>query len=193
LFAELVEQHGALLADAPARPLPSAAPLRRTLRVPRRRLIPAGAFALALAVALFALVIGFGGGGGGGGTQAYAVVANPDGTVSVTVREVAGITGADEALRTLGVRAHVVRTEPGCPTAPGEFTTVQIPPDASPPVARAGAVGGEPAVIITPGAIPAGDTVVIGVRSLGVQAGLEVTGLNIGLYAGATPSCLKGG
>lgn len=191
LFAELIEQHGSLLADAPAHVLPHPVPLRRPLGAPRRRLAGAGALAVALTLAIFALVIGFG--GGGNGTPAYAVVSNADGTVSVTVHEVAGITGANEALRTLGVRARVVRTEPGCATVAGEYKYVQLPPGASERVAHAGTVGGEPAVIIAPSAIPAADTVVIGVRSLGVQAGLEVTGLNIGLYEGAAPPCLKGG
>ncbi|HXD54670.1 MAG TPA: hypothetical protein VN618_07950 [Solirubrobacteraceae bacterium] len=200
LFAELVEQHGALLTDAPARALPASGQARRParvrlplplrLRLPAGRLVPAGALAFALAAALAAIVIGFGS-GGGGGTPAYAVVSNGDGTVSVTVRELVGVTGANEALRTLGVRARVVHSERACPTQPGEYALARLSSEQSERIAHGGAPSGEPSVVLDPSAIPPGDTVVIGARVLEHRRALTVTGLEIAIYEGAVPPCLR--
>ncbi len=45
---------------------------------------------------------------------AFAVTGNSDGTVSVVLRKIAGIKGANEKLAALGVRAKFVQVLPGC-------------------------------------------------------------------------------
>lgn len=196
LLAELLEQHGAVLAEPPARPLPTSGPARPrlrlpVLRLPVPRLLPAGAAALALAAALVAVVIGFGSGGGGGGTPAYAVVQNGDGTVTVTVREIQGINGANQQLRTLGVHATAVRSERSCATRRGQYKTAGVSADLSHRIASGSTAAGVPSVVIDPSAIPPHDTVVIGVRAIDTHGGPAATGLEIGIYEGSVPPCLK--
>lgn len=198
LLAELLEQHGSVLADLPARPLPASVPARSRRRLPAPRLrpqipglLPLGAVALALAAALAAIVIGFGSGGGGGGTPAYAVVQNGDGTVTVTIRELLGIDGANRELRTLGVRATVVRSERSCPTRPGRYKAADLPAELSHRIASGSGAPGAPSVVLDPSAIPPRDTVVIGVRKLDAHGGPAAAGLEIGVYEGAVPPCLR--
>jgi hypothetical protein len=45
---------------------------------------------------------------------AFAVTGNSDGTVSVVLKKLAGIKGANEKLAALGVRARFVQVVPGC-------------------------------------------------------------------------------
>ena len=176
LWGELVEQHGALLADAlPRTPAP--------VRARRRRLAPVAALGLALAAALAAAVIGL---SSGGGAPAYAVTSNPDGTITVTIGELAGVTGADETLASLGVPVRVVRSEAGCPIRRGEYDSVRLSPAQFQRISKPGRHARSAAIVITPSAIPAGDTVVIGARELATG----VVGLQTTLYRGATPPCL---
>jgi len=197
LLAELLEQHGAVLADLPARPLPLRAPARRSRvparpwRVPAARtLAPAGALALALATLLVALVIGFGS-GGGGGTPAYAVMRNSDGTVTVTIRELVGVAGANEALGTLGVRARVVRSLRSCPARSGRYRPARLSAEASRQIVQPVFSAGAPSVVIEPSAIPPADTVVIGVRTLDTHGGPAAVGLETAIYEGSAPPCLR--
>jgi hypothetical protein len=183
LWGELVEQHGALLADAPAR-APIAGRDSRWVS-PRRRWAPAVAVATTAAVALAAIVIGLG--SGSRTSSAFAVVRNADGTVSVTIAELAGVDGADARLAALGVPARVVRSEGSCPTRPGEFKPARITGEQSQAAARPSGPG---SVVIVPGAVPAGDTVVIGARELPPHSGATVVGLEFEVYEGATPPCL---
>jgi hypothetical protein len=180
LWDELVEQHGAVLADAPltftpARPRPE---LRR-----RRRPAPLAALGLALAAALTAIVIGL---SSTGGTPAYAVLSNPDGTITVTIRELVGVKGADEKLASLGVPVHVVRSEAGCQVRSGEYKVPRISPELFQRISKLAGPAGSAALVITPSAIPAGDTVVIGAREPGPGA----VGLQTVIYEGTTPPCL---
>jgi hypothetical protein len=184
LLAELVEQHGALLAGAPARVLP---PVGRTVRARRRRLVPVAAIGLALTAALIAVVIGL---SSGGGTSAYAVVSNPDGTVSVTISDLVGVHGASEKLASLGVPVRVVRSEAGCPTRPGQFKPAHLSAEQSQRISTLAGPAGTASVVITPSQIPPGDTVVIGPRALQSSPGLAVVGLETAIYEGATPPCL---
>ena len=65
----------------------------------------------------------------GGGSPAYAVTSNPDGTITVTIRELAGVTGADETLSSQGVPVRVVHCEAGCPVRRGEYDSVRLSPE----------------------------------------------------------------
>jgi hypothetical protein len=185
LWSELVEQHGALLADAPPRalaPIPARAPARR------RRLVPVAALGLALAAALAAIVIAL---GSGGGTTAYAVISNPDGTVSVTIKELVGVRGAGEKLESLGVPVRVVRSEAGCPTRPGQYESAHLSAEQSQRISTLAGPASSASVVITPSAIPPGDTVVIGARALESGPGVGAVGLEVAVYKGATPPCLR--
>ncbi|MCW3032671.1 MAG: hypothetical protein QOK19_705 [Solirubrobacteraceae bacterium] len=185
LWAELVEQHGSLLADVPPR---TVAPVRRHVRPRRRRLVPVAAVGLALAAGLAAIVIGL---GSGGGTSAYAVLSNPDGTVSVTIKELVGVRGASETLASLGVPVRVVPSQRTCPTRPGQFKPARLTAEQSQRISTLAGPADTASVVITPSAIPAGDTVVIGARALSSAAGLGAVGLEIAVYEGAAPTCLR--
>lgn len=185
LWNELAEQHGALLAETPAHAL--APPRIRPRAVLGRRVPALAAAVLALAGALAAIVIGL---GSHGAPAAYAVVSNPDGTVTVTITELAGVTGADAKLRSLGLPVRVVREGAGCPTDPGEFPRARLGPEQEHEIAVPS--GPEGSLVIAPSKIPPGDTVVIGARTVSSSAGVSAVGLEIVVYEGtATPSCIK--
>ncbi len=196
LWTELVEQHGALLAEAPSHATVSqdelatpAVPARTRVRERRRRLLPLAAIGLAIAATLTAIVIGLS--SGGPGNAAYAVVSKPDGTVSITIRELAGVHGADAKLASLGVPVRAVRSSSACPTRPGQYKRAHLTPEQARRISTLSGPAGSASVLITPSAIPSGDTVVIGARSLGSGPGGEAVGLDTVVYEGATPPCLR--
>jgi len=178
LFRELVEQHGSLLTEPPA-----AAPV-----LPRRlRRRPAVAIALALAVALAAIVIGLS--RGGGGTNAYAVVTNPDGTVTVTISELVGVAPADERLHELGLPVSVAAVTEDCPVERSELHRADVPPEVMSRIVETVSPAGRTGVRIDPSAIPAGDTLLLSAneRRAGVIALREL------LIEGSAPSCVPPG
>jgi hypothetical protein len=174
LWGELVEQHGALLAEPPAR-VPSA---------PRRfRRAPVAALALALVIGLVALVIAL---GRGGGTSAYAVVTNPDGTVTVTINELIGVEPADERLQELGVPVRIPPIEPGCRTSRAELKSARLSPARSREISEPTGGAGHYSLRIDPAAIPAGDTLVVTAHE--VRPG--VIWLRSLVIEGPAPSCV---
>jgi hypothetical protein len=175
LWNELVEQHGALLAETPA-PVPS----RRRLR----RRAPIAAIALALAAALVALLIGLG--KGGGGASAYAVVTNPDGTVTVTIDELVGVEPANQRLQELGVPVRIPPVQPGCPTRRTDLQPAHLPPDRTRDIFEPTGGHGTSSLTIDPAAIPPGDTLVL--RAHELRHG--VVALRALVMEGAAPSCL---
>jgi hypothetical protein len=187
LWAELVEQHGALLADEPRAAL---SPRRREQRRPawRRALLPAAGLATVLAGVLVAIVIGLG--SGNRPSAAFAVVRNPDGTVQVTISELAGVQGANQRLMELGVPARVVSWNEGCATRPGEFKEAPLSAEQAQRIETPAGPAGAASVVLTPAAVPAGDTVVIGARALGQSGAVSAVGLEVGIYEGAAPTCL---
>ncbi len=191
LWAELVEQHGALLADAPAR-FPAReqapAPTRRRLRLPaRRRLLPAGAaVALALAAAIAAIVIGFS--SGGGSSAAYAVAVNRNGTVEITLRELAGVQGADERLRELGEPIRIIPAERSCPVKPGEYHLVALSERATRAISTIGSERGVTTLLVRPANIPEGVTAVFATRVLD-EGPPEALAISQSAFRGATPPC----
>jgi hypothetical protein len=189
LLGQLVEQHGALLADAPAPVAPGEHVFSGASR--RRRFAPAAALAVALAAALAAIVVGLG--SGSRTSPAFAVVRNADGTVSVTIAELAGVEGADDRLAALGVPARVVRSQRSCPTRPGQFKAARLSAAQALAISRLAGPAGTAAVVIDPAAVPAGDEVVIGARSLPQPSGSAAVGLETQVYEGAAPPCLPVG
>jgi hypothetical protein len=100
LLDDLLQRHGAVL-DTPVRPRARYAGRRRTL---------AAAGALALAGAAAAVIAT-----SGGPEPAYAISRNADGTVTVTIRDIAAIAPANARLAELGVRARAVPMTADCP------------------------------------------------------------------------------
>ena len=184
LWDELVEQHGGLLLEPPPALLQGVPAAAGRLRwMPSRRLSIA-ALGTAVAGVLAALLIGLG--GGAGGTPAYAVTSNGDGTITVMIREIVGIEGANAKLAALGVPVRVVPVEPNCPPVSGGSTPDRVSPERQHTIMSLLGPPGIASVKVTPGAIPSGDTFVIGARQLDAGA----IALGGALYKGPGRSCL---
>jgi hypothetical protein len=100
LIGDLMEEHGLALAEL-QRPEPN----RRS----HRPLWLSGAAVAVAAVIATSVTLA-----GGGGTPAYAVTRNPNGTVSLTLTDLAGIAGANAELRRLGLPVLVVAFGQNC-------------------------------------------------------------------------------
>jgi hypothetical protein len=138
---------------------------------------------------------------------AYAVVVNPNGSVTLTINELIGVSGANAQLARLGVRARVARIEPHC-AAHNHFIRVRFPIHADMPVVpellRHGrGPFGRLRMIIHPGEIPRGDTLLMTVRPVdvtithAVERNLDGThskalATTEGLYRGPAPVCSDG-
>jgi hypothetical protein len=48
------------------------------------------------------------------GPEAYAVVHNPDGTVTITIKEISAVNALNQRLADLGIRAKAFRADPTC-------------------------------------------------------------------------------
>jgi hypothetical protein len=165
LWSELVLDHG-----------PQLAAMRRIeiRRRSRRGPVAVGAVALAgvlTAVALTATT-------GTSPSVAYAVSQSSDGTVSVTLNELTGVSGANTQLAKLHVKVRVATVEAGC-TAKGQI--VPTPSAIVSNLVRPMRQG----VTIQPNLIPAGDTLVISARQLG-----PAVGMSYGFYRSPAPSCV---
>ncbi len=139
-----------------------------------------------------------------GGTQttpAYAVTVNANGSVRVTLNEVLGVSGANEQLASLGVRARIARVEAGCTETaenaipPGDISNGRIPMMVEPQKVGEGLAGLD--WVIHPDAIPQGDTVLITAqlanagRPVATYQGkaISAVGSSVSLYRGAAPTC----
>jgi hypothetical protein len=104
LFTDLMQEHGTALRRTELQPAAGPRHLRRGAWL-------AGG-AGALAVGITASLAAF----GGTASEAYAVTPHSDGTVTVALTSLSGITGANAALHTLGASVVVVPVRPGCPS-----------------------------------------------------------------------------
>lgn len=177
LLDELMERYGALLAQAP----PLAIGLERPLRRARARRAPLVAVSAALAGILVAVVVLVS--SGGGPAPAYAITRNPDGTVTLTIRELAAAQAADRQLIAMGLPIRAVVAEAGCRVAPGTYRVA--PPSGQSPPIRPFLSSEGVGLNIDPRKIPPGDTLVVGVYE--EQRSVILTG---DLYRGAIPPCL---
>ncbi len=124
-----------------------------------------------------------------GSTPAFAVTPQRDGSVSVVIRRIDGIPGANRRLAELGIRARAVRVADGCQAvSPGALTQVAV----ATLVRRGGTawVGRTPDTIrtqIRPAQIPSGRTLVIPALRTGARVRL-VRGHAV---RGAVPACLS--
>ncbi|MFJ6674779.1 hypothetical protein ACIQMJ_27080 [Actinosynnema sp. NPDC091369] len=101
LFDDLMRTHGAALDAVPDRPTTARRGVGRTLGIGGAVLGAAGVIALTGTVLT-------------GGAPAYAVTKGADGVVEVSISDITGVTGANEELRRLGVRAVAVPMRDGC-------------------------------------------------------------------------------
>lgn len=102
LLDDLMRSHGSTLDTLPDRAASAGRRgIGRTLGIGGTALGVAGA--LAVTGTLLA-----------GGPAAYAVTTGADGVVTVSISDVSGVTGANEELRRLGVRAVAVPMRDGC-------------------------------------------------------------------------------
>jgi hypothetical protein len=184
LWIDLLGQPEADRALAARQPSGGRKPARRT---------PLAVGGLVLVGALLAAVLMLT--GGTSTTPAYAVALNPDGSVTLTLNEVLGVKGANQALKRLGVRVRIARIVAGCTATAepihgsGEPTYEQLRGMVEP------LRTGEGAWIIHPDKIPQGDTILI-TAQLGkpvIFHGKTVTGVgsSIGLYHGTPPTCIS--
>jgi len=101
LWREIERSYGSKLSG-------SQGPLRRGSRV-RVPVIAGTGLGVAGASAVAVIVLG-----AAGSTPAYAVTRHPDGSVSVMIRRIDGIRGANRRLAQLGIRARAVQVAGGC-------------------------------------------------------------------------------
>jgi hypothetical protein len=186
LFDDLIREHGATLAvtTAPAAPAATTAAGKRHLAA-RPVLLTAGAAGLAVAATVGALAAG-------GGTPAYAVTANPDGTVTLAVYQSSGVAGANAELHNMGdQQVVVVPVGADCPSI------LSLPAPAG--SGRSGGhisvqsstpVNGGGTVIIDAHGIPAGDILVVAFETA-QQGGVHMSlGANR-LTSAPAPSCVS--
>jgi hypothetical protein len=158
LFDDLMREHGGPLAD-----MPVPGPARR--HVTRPVLLAAGAGGAAVAATVGLLTAG-------GGTPAYAVTANPNGTVTLDVYDQSGIAGANGALHKLGdQQVVVVPVQAGCP-AISSLPKVPGHPD----IQVTGTVNEAGAVTVDAHGIPKGDILVVAVVTSGQGRSVVATG-----------------
>jgi hypothetical protein len=109
-------------------------------------------------------------------TSSFAVTRTPGGAILVTIREIAGVTGANTRLRDLGVPVTIVPITTDC-SSRLDLTYM--------------AIGTEPetTIRIIPAEIPADTTVVLGAEQLSTGK-IEMA---IGRVTGGPPSCVAPG
>ncbi len=176
LWSELVREHGAELAGGEA-------PLRR--RRLRGAPLAAGGLLFIGALGAAALILT----ASGGPQAAFAVTENPDGSVTLTIDEIIGVSAANAELAKLGVRVRVRRVERGC-------TAVGVPDGSHraqvmKTVQMSKLANGFAHIewIINPRAIPPGDT--LGLSAQRVQHGsVHAAATGIELYRGPAPVCV---
>ncbi|WP_439660917.1 hypothetical protein ACSHWB_05040 [Lentzea sp. HUAS TT2] len=151
LLNDLMREHGQTVEEAPEQHRRSARPL----------LAAAGVLAVAGA-ATVAIV--------SGDSEAYAVTKNADGSVTVTIRDIKGVDAANAKLREYGIGAKAVPMSRDCAELDetkmdllGDYVLPRISDDGS--------------VTMSPGDIPAGYSVLLGVSNLpNRNTGLGFTG-----------------
>lgn len=179
LIGDLMEQHGPALAE-----LQRGGPTKRS----RRPLWLSGAVVVIAAVIATSVTLA-----GGGSTPAYAVTQNPNGTVTLTLTEMAGITGANAELRKMGLPVLVVSTADDC----RDHFVYQATNDALSNGLSGDLANGNGQFTFSLDQIPAADTLVIGARPVTVtqgvpmppKGGLKGVIMSDGLVKGRPPAC----
>ncbi len=110
-----------------------------------------------------------------GSSPAFAVTRGTDGTLTITLNDITGVSGANAKLRDLGVNNVVV-----APITAGCTTQIAIS------YIGTGSAADSP-VTLTPGEIPAGTTVVLAAQQTS-QGQIEEA---IGKVSGSAPTCVE--
>ena len=166
LWRDLVRDHGAHLAT-PRR-------ISSTTRNRRPLLLGGGAVSVAGAATVLALVLT-----ATTSTPAYAVSNNSDGTITVTIHDIAGVAGANAQLARLGVRARAVPAVVNCPTAVSRVPEYEWAGKALRPAPASSAV------TLRPSEIPNGDTLVLAAREISH----DHVELGVMMVRGQAPGC----
>lgn len=176
LFDDLVREHGSALAHT--RP---SAPRRHAAS--RRTLLATGTGFVAVAATVGGLVAS------GGGTPAYALTTHSNGTVTLDVYQVSGITGINTKLHQVGDdQVVVVPVESGCPGM-SSLPAPAVPPDGHISVQTGGSVTGGSVTVNAKG-IPAGDILVVAVETTTTATGHYSMGA-ARLTTPPAPSCVS--
>ena len=125
----------------------------------------------------------------GTAAPAFAVTSNPNGTVTVTINQIAGIAGANAKLAALGVRARAVPIVQGCTAALLRIPKV-LPNGPPPPTTVSAPQSGLPqSMTFEPSEIPAGDTLVLAAKQLvnGPANGIQMLDA---IVRGSAPACV---
>ena len=174
LWREVQRSYGAELSDAPD-------PLRRRsrLRLPVLAGTSLGVVGGGVAAVLILTAAS--------SSPAFAVTRHADGTVSVVIRRIEGIAGANRRLTVLGIRARAVRVSGVCSAAPPRaLAQVTVATVRGRAVNWVGVSPGTVAQRIHPEQIPAGRTLVIPA----VPGGAAVRLVRGRVVSGQVPACL---
>jgi hypothetical protein len=167
LFADLMREHGEVLAR-------TSRPAATRSAAPRRVLVAAGAAGLAGAVGLGVAAIGT-------GSPAYAVTHGADGTITVSLRDISGVDGANAELRRLGVPVVAVPMSPDC--------TARVAPDnhglGPGRINGSSTADGTGTVTFDAASIPSGDTLVLAAQASDRQ--VSVAAITV---RGTAPACM---
>jgi hypothetical protein len=155
LLRDLMREHGSTLQEAR---LPAAASGRHRLR--RAGWLAGGAGTLA--VGITASLAAF----GGTASEAYAITPHSDGTVTVAVIQLSGVTGANATLRNLGLRVVLVPVKDGCPSV-SSLPAPQVSPGKVSGSISMASGSKDGTITVQAKGIPAGDLLVIAVASTG--------------------------
>jgi hypothetical protein len=173
VFDEPMREHGAALRALIER---TPAPTRPGGRAARASWMAAGVTAVTGAVAAGFMLFS------GAGAAAYAVTQNPNGTLTIAVRQASAIDAVNARLRALGARVAVVPLSPACPSS--DSLVAKYP--------RTGQVevevqaGDNPSVTIDAKSIPTDGTLVISLDS--ARGGMVPL---VGpVVTGPTPHCI---
>jgi hypothetical protein len=174
LYSDLMREH----ADTLRRTELPAAP-RGHLTGTRAAWMAGGAGTLA--VGITASLAAF----GGSGSAAYAVTTHPDGTVTVGISQLSGITGANTTLTSLGDRVVVVPAKAGCPSL--DSLPHPAPKAGTISVSVSGIVRSDGTMTVDAHGVPKGDLMVLAVDDTGHGIAMA----SAGLTTGPAPSCVS--
>jgi hypothetical protein len=173
LFEDLMRSHGSALDTMPDRAATGRRGVGRTLGIGGTALGAAGVIALTGTLLT------------GGAPAAYAVTKGPDGVVQVSITDITGVTGANEELRRLGVRAVAVPIRDGCV----DLRSLPVDTDSQGTgitTAVDSVDGGDGSLTFDADAIPEGDTLL-----LAAQQTPNSLSLAAALIDGAAPECVS--
>jgi hypothetical protein len=158
-------------------------PVRRT-RFQRftgpTRFVTAAGLSIAATIAVVLVIVAV-----NGPQPAYAVSQNSDGTVTITLTEIAGVDGLNQRLAEAGIRAKALLTHPTCWGSVYQVAFGQLYPQI---VTKNGPA---PAVTIQPDAIPADNTLVLVTQRMPRRNGrAPAIGVLLMLVRSPAPDCI---